>query len=102
MTSFNSRSLAPIAFACALTLAGCGSDDGDRYPVQAAGQGAVSLRHEEVTPVRPPVRERIVEVPATGPTAREIELQHRIDALEKQSTTLQSEIDRLKREKAGK
>lgn len=93
-----------LASACLLGIAGCGNDDGERYPVQSAGQGTVDLRHEEVTPVRPPVHERVVAVPvpATGPTTREVELQQRIDTLEKQSTTLQSEIERLKREKAGR
>jgi len=101
MNPFQSKLLTS---ACLLGITGCGNDDGERYPVQSAGQGTVTLRHEEVTPVRPPVRERVVEVPvpATGPTTREVELQQRIDALEKQSTTLQSEIDRLKREKAGR
>lgn len=96
---------ARVVALCALSLllAGC-LDDGKRYPVSASGQGYVSLRKEDVEPVAPPVKERIVEVkvPATGPTTREVELQNRINSLEKQSKDMQDEIERLKREKAGK
>jgi hypothetical protein len=82
-------------------VAGCGSDDGERYPVAYSGQGQVALRREEVEP-RPAggaVRERVVVVPATGPSTREVEMQRTIEALEAQSKDLQTEIDRLKREK---
>jgi hypothetical protein len=75
-------------------VGGCGSDDGDRYPVAYAGQGQVALRKEEVEP-----RPAAVRAPATGPTTREVEMQRKIDALEAQSKALQTEIDRLKREK---
>jgi hypothetical protein len=80
-------------------VGGCGSDDGERYPVAYAGQGQVALRKEEVEPRPAAVRERAVVVPPTGPTTREVELQRKIDALESQSKEMQTEIDRLKREK---
>jgi hypothetical protein len=88
-----------------MTVAGCGgADDGRRYPVSSAGQGQIALREERVEPRPVPVRERVVEAPAPaprGPTTREAELQRTIDSLEARQKEMQTEIERLKREKAG-
>jgi hypothetical protein len=89
---FSHGSLLVVAM---LTLASCVNTN-DRYAVAAAGQGVVVLRKEPGPPPAPPKPSQ----PA-GPTTREIELQRRINELEAQSTSLQTELDRLRREKAS-
>jgi hypothetical protein len=85
----------------------CVHDD-SIYPAAAAGQGGVRVRREAVPP--PPPRAAMLPVPAsTGPTAHEMELQQKIDAmevrsreLEAQSKAMQAELERLKKEAANK
>ena len=77
--------------------------DNSVYPVASAGQGGVTVRKVEGPPPRMPVE---TTAPA-GPTARELELQRKIDSmearsreLEQQSRAMQAELERLKREAA--
>src|SRR4051812_46672040 len=100
------RCVSWILVSGALLVAGCGADDGKRYPVSSPGQGYVRLREEQVEPVRPAVK--VVEVPVErkGPTTREVEMQRKIDDLETKSRDMEGEakrmreeIERLKKEK---
>lgn len=94
-----------MLFTAMATGLACIHDD-SVYPVAAAGQGGASVRREAVPPPPP----RAAPAPATtGPTAHEIELQQKIDAmevrsreLEAQSKSLQTELERLKKEAASK
>jgi hypothetical protein len=77
--------------------------DNSVYPVASAGQGGVTVRKEE----GPPPSVRAMTTAPTGPTARELELQRKIESmearsrqLEDQSRALQAELERLKKEAA--
>jgi hypothetical protein len=77
--------------------------DNSVYPVASAGQGGVTVRKEE----GPPPSVRPAPTAPAGPTARELELQRKIESmearsreLEDQSRALQAELERLKKEAA--
>jgi hypothetical protein len=102
------RSVVCVALLLTAMVTGvaCVHDD-SVYPVAAAGQGGVSVHREAVPP--PPPRAAAPMPATTGPTAREIELQQKIDAMERrsrelesQSKSLQIELERLKKEAANK
>jgi hypothetical protein len=116
MRRLASRILFTATAGVALCSAGCQKTT-DHWGVAYSGQGAVALERKEGPPMPPPpqpevrVVERVVEVPAKvpeGPTAKEIELQRKIDAMEvrsrameDQSKAMKAELERLKAEKAA-
>src|SRR3954463_12973644 len=88
-----------VLAAVALTLISC-INDNSAYPVASAGQGGVTVRKQEM-----PRSARPAATEPAGPTAREVELQRKIDAmearsreLEEQSRAMQVELQRLKQE----
>ncbi len=77
--------------------------DNSVYPVASAGQGGVTVRKE----AGPPPSVRPMTTSPAGPTARELELQRKIESmevrsreLEEQSRAMQAELERLKKEAA--
>jgi hypothetical protein len=92
------RQLSILLVPAALSV-GCAGGGGESHIVVSdSNQGSRTIRYE---PNPPDARLRQV-APTTGPTAREIEQQRRIEQLEGQSKALNDEIERLKREKNGR
>jgi hypothetical protein len=84
----------PLLLACT----SCGSG-GDRYSSVTGNQGNFSVQREPNPLDSMP---RPAPAPATtGPTAREVELQRRIDDLEAKQRATNAELERMKREKAS-
>jgi vacuolar-type H+-ATPase subunit I/STV1 len=91
MTSrFPSRAVCFLMLFCGACAGG-----GDRYTVAPGNQGNFSVKRETnpIDSMPRPARD-------TGPSAREVELQKRIDDLEAKQRSTNAELERLKQEKA--
>ena len=87
--------MSAILFSVPLVL-GCGSS-GNRPVVVSGNQGSYVVQ-EEKNPMDSRPRASATAAQQTGPTAREVEQQRRIEELENRQKALQGEIDRLKAE----
>jgi hypothetical protein len=94
------RNWATAASLLALLCASC-AGGGDRYVIANGNQGSFNIKREENPMGSMPVAAPAASTAPAGPTAREVELQKRIDELEVQQKTTNAELERLKREKAG-
>jgi hypothetical protein len=95
------RNWATAASLLALLCASC-AGRGDRYVIANGNQGSFNIKREENPMGSMPVNTAPAASTApAGPTAREVELQKRIDELEAQQKATNAELERLKREKAG-
>ena len=88
------RFLSASILTAAIFCTGCGTNT-DRTVVVSGNQGSYVLKREPN-----PLAGQAHPGPAS-PTTKEVSQQRRIDELEAQSRQLQSEIERLKREKTA-
>jgi hypothetical protein len=94
------RNSAAAVSLLALLCASC-AGRGDRYVIANGNQGSFNVKREENPMDSMPVAAPAASTAPAGPTAREVELQKRIDELEAQQKLTNAELERLKREKAA-
>jgi hypothetical protein len=84
-----------------LLLGGC-TGSYEHEEVVSSPQGMPTIKRvADPVPPRPEPEIRYVPAPQTGPTAKEVDQQKRIDELEAKQKALQDEINRLKKDQAN-